>query len=104
MLFRDGRHPPTASHHDSGRHAVLALEESCEVRLIREAGALRDIGENGIVGVEQATCALEADMQQVPMRRQPESLTKRTGEVSGRKSRFAGEVLDGQVRVQVRIY
>ena len=84
-------------------HAVLALEESCEVSLIREAGALRDIGENGIVGVEHATCALEAEMQQVSMRRQTEGLTKCTREVSGRELHFAGEELHRQIRVQLRI-
>ena len=103
MLFPDGRYPAAASQHDARCHAVLALEESCEVRLIREAGALRDICENGIFAVEQATCALQAEMQQVPMWRQPETLTKRAREVSGRKFHLAGEELHREIRVQVRI-
>jgi len=74
------------------------------VRLIREAGALRDVGENRILGVEHATRALEAEMQQVPMRRQPEGLTKRAREVSGRQLHLAGKELHRQIRIQVRIY
>src|SRR4029077_18423177 len=75
-----------------------------KVRLIREAGALGDIGENGILAVEHATRALESEMQQVPMRREPESLTKGAREVSGRELHFAGEELHRQIRVQLRIH
>jgi len=81
MLFPGSRYAATASQNDSWCYPVLAFEESCEVRLIREAGALRDVGENRILGVEHATRALEAEMEQVLMRRQAESLAKRTREM-----------------------
>ena len=51
VLFRDGRQTTAAFQDDSGRHAVLALEESCEVGLVGEAGALRHIRETRVLGV-----------------------------------------------------
>jgi len=105
-MCREERLLPTtaAFQDDSGRHAVLALEESCEVGLVGEAGALRHIGETRVLGVEHATRALEAEMQKILVRRDTHGLLERAREVRRRKAHFAGEKLHRQTRVRICIH
>ena len=72
--------------------------------LVGEAGALRDIGENGVVGVEHATRSVEPQMQKVLVWRRAHRLLEGAREVRCRKPYFGGEKLNRQVLVQIGIH
>src|SRR5439155_25918495 len=72
-----------------------SFEEASEVRLIRKAGSLRDIGERRLRRLEQATRALQPQRQQVLMRRAPHRLLECAREMCRREGDFPGEPLEG---------
>src|SRR5882724_6029855 len=104
MLFPDGRDTTAASQHNSGRHAVLALEQSGEVGLVGEAGALGDVGKGCVRVLEQATRALEAETEEIAMRRGTQRLLEGAGKMRGRETNFVGEKFHGETRIQLRIH
>ena len=91
-------------HECAGRDAELALEETREVRLVGEAGAHRDVGERDTRALEQASGALEAQRHQMLVRRAAHRLLERAREMCERESRLAGEDVERELSVRLRVH
>jgi ATP-binding cassette subfamily F protein 3 len=89
--------------HRARRDTERALEEARQVRLVREPRRRGDLARPRVGRLEEEAGPLQPAGEDVLVRRPPEGLPERAGEVRGRQSRRSRELVDRELGAEPRL-